>query len=414
MHAPTSQRLFTLTLLVALFSGAVSAQGVHEEPHATDPLEGRDDVHTDVTHGLGNEAIGSDLPVELGLFFDTVFEHVDRPSDDGFGLDVRTLGITVAGQMGDTWQGHATIVHADGEFELEEAAVTHTIADDSTLRVGRFFAEFGRQMHLHVHDLPTPERPRVLAEFLGDELGGTGVEFTRTLAHSNNSTWHASLGIFDELGVPERELVGSNGDLSIVERQTQRNADEFALAARLGHGSHGSQGALQWGVSARHVADFALTRESDGLTAAGLRSTVFGADATYESRAPDGSSPWALGAEYLVSSGDLSAQLDGGALTPFDDTVKGFYFWGERRLDSNNALGLLLGRHERPVPMTPEETEFGAYYAHQLNASARLRFAVSQHDSQGAPPVTRLMIQLTMFSGAHDHRSPGHGSGGHD
>lgn len=166
----------------------------------------------------------------------------------------------------------------------------------------------------------------------------------------------------------------------------------------------GERGVFQWGVSARHIADFAFEDEASGASAEGLSNTVFGLDLTYGTDSEDGLSGWTFGSEFLANTGDLSAEDDGaGGLSVLDDERYGFYLWAERRLSQQNHVGLLYSQFEHAEDDAPTDTEITAYWSHYFSEFSRLRIGASHLDSEDGNDSTRVLVQLTAFFGPHAH-----------
>ncbi|MCP3919891.1 MAG: hypothetical protein GY711_30545 [bacterium] len=344
----------------------------------------------------------------IGVVIDAIVDHLDTDvemADDGFDATVRSFEASINGRVDPDWWLYATVVYADEdeEIELEEAASHFTGFDsNTTLRFGRFFADFGKQMQAHVHDLPYPERPGVLAEYLGDELPGTGAQIDHWWVSGDASTLRASFGVFADL---ERGHEDDDAGTAVA-LDDRKDADELALSLRATQFMDvGETGVFQWGFSALHLADFAFEDEANGLTEDGLSNTVYGLDLTYGVDSEDGLSGWTFGGEYLIQSGDIGAETNGAAtaLEVLDDDVSGFYAWGERRFGAKSSAGILYGQLEHPEEGTPSDNEVTAYYTRNLSEYARLRFAVSQLDADDGGDETRLLIQLTTFAGPHAH-----------
>lgn len=342
----------------------------------------------------------------IGAVLDAFADWLDADGgEDGLDADVRSFEVTLNGRVDPSWWAYAVVVAADEEVEVEEAAAHYTGLDSrTTLRFGRFFADFGKQMQAHVHDLPYPDRPGVLAEYLGEELPGVGAQVDHWWPTGDASALRASFAVFADLethGHGEAEPEGA--EVALADR---KDADELALTARLTQFLDvGANGVLQWGLSARHLPEFAFVDEANALEAEGLANTVVGLDLTFGLDAEDGLSGWTFGGEYLVQTGDLSAEANGGltALDVLDDDVAGFYVWGERRFDQRHAAGLLFSQFEHPEADAPEDLEVTAYYTRNMTEFARLRFALSQLDSDEDGDATRALVQLTTYFGPHAH-----------
>ncbi len=128
-------------------------------------------------HGHGpshEEHDPSGAPIFISAAIDGWLEAVDDADDDGFDMRLRALEVTTHAQVDALTLAYVALVADEQDVSIEEAAVLRQLQKDTGLRVGRFFADFGRHMQMHQHELPFPQRPRVLKAFLGDELVGTG------------------------------------------------------------------------------------------------------------------------------------------------------------------------------------------------------------------------------------------------
>ena len=351
----------------------------------------------------------SDFNPAIGALIDGFGDYVgtDEEGEEGLDLYLRSFETTVNGRVDPNWWGYAVVVYADEEVELEEAAVTYEGFDgNTTVRFGRFFVDFGKQMQAHIHDLPYPDRPGVLAEFLGEELPGVGAQLDHWWTTGESSALRASFGVFGEFelgghGHEEEEA----GELE-TELPGRKDASELGLTARVTQFMDaGKTGVFQWGASARHIGGYALADDATATSIEGLSTTTFGIDATYGFDSDDGLSGWTFGAEGLLATGDLGAEADAvsGALTAFDDERSGYYVWAERRADIQNTYGVLLSSFEHLEADPTDETQVTAYYTRNLSEFARLRFAASHASIDQAEDSTRFMVQLTTFFGPHAH-----------
>ncbi|MFT5150277.1 MAG: hypothetical protein ACI841_000258, partial [Planctomycetota bacterium] len=285
----------------------------------------------------------------------TWLEAGDADEDDGLDFALRAFELsTNAWVDSDTW-AYAILIGDEEEFGLEEAAVHYQgLSDSSTLRAGRFFIDFGKQMQSHIHELPYPERPAVLRAYLGSELAGTGVQFDSWFPTGDHSTLRYSIGVFDSLSVEEHGHGREEEEPTSLSVAEYQQVDEVALTARVsGIHEHGEEDFFQWGLSARHVPEFgfeAETGETGELFARGLDNTVLGFDLTLGFADEGKEAGWIFGAEYLQFTGDLSADIGGTEASPtldvFDDDASGYYAWIERRWDEHESTGVLFSSHE--------------------------------------------------------------------
>ena len=311
----------------------------------------------------------------IGGVFDIVADHVDHDSGeetDGLDLRLRAFEVLTNAWIDPNAWAYAVIRGADEGIEVEEAAVHYVgFEGNTTLRAGRFFVDFGKQMQAHLDELNYPNRPAVLREYLGEELAGNGLQLDHWWATGDKSAVRASFGVFDSLlgghdhGHGE-EHGGEDEDHHEAEIHMPGRSDfgDLNLTLRLtGFHDVGESGVFQWGLSAREVPEFAFEYEDedsgDEFEAEGMANSVLGADLTYGVTDETGVAKWTFGAEALMFTGDIGAEFheDDGELEVIDDDVSGYYAWAEHGLDKSNAFGVLLSTFEHPEEDAPEDTE---------------------------------------------------------
>ena len=348
----------------------------------------------------------------IGLVVDLVGDWTDAPDAGDFDLDFRALELAASAWIDPTAWTYAVVVGNSDELGVEEAAIVYQGFDSNlSLKAGRFFADFGKQMQFHVHDLRTVDRPLVLGSYLGDELAGTGLQADHWVAVGDATIVRGSLGLFAELGGEVEEP--EDADPALELESQRRDADEFGLTARLtGFRDVGEHGVLQLGLSARHTPDFAFEYEPSGSSLSGLENTVLGFDATYGWTGETGIERWTLGLEALVQDGDIGALIDDNVLvgdpsddllSAIDDTVWGGFAFGDYAWTLNDSAGLELGWFERPEQGSPATTSYIAYYTRHLTELQRLRFSLGWVDEESGDDAVRVALQYTAFVGAHAH-----------
>lgn len=404
-----------------LFLSLPLSQDDHAGEHPLDehPL----DEHTLEEHPLAGHAhdlhAEPESPVQVGLVLDTEVRWIDadESDEDGLELNLRTLELGANGWLTpDAWLYGSLAVH-DGEVELEEAALHyHGLGDDSALRAGRFYLDFGRQMQRHVDELPYPDRPLVLRTYLGDEVAGNGLELAHTVRPSASSELRLSLSAFDSLAPDEDHGHGHEGeDEPEVSAPDRGDLDELSYGLRLTHLVETSDhAAFQWGLSARRVGAFGLGDEDADLAVEDLANTIYGADVGYGWREGAHGAGWSIGAEWLLASGDLAGEVvdDGGGpeLEIFDDEVQGHYLWIERLFDHDRAAGILWSVVEPLEDGADDARELVLYHTRHPAENLRLRFAVSHLEHADGDDELALVVQLTSFLGPHSHGTHGHAS----
>ena len=350
----------------------------------------------------------------IGVIVDTEATYLWSDDDDAEGIDfdLRVLEFTTNAWIDPTAWGYAVIVSDGEEIEAEEAALHYLgFGERTTVRAGEFFVDFGKQMQAHVHDLAYPARPLVLRRYLGDELGGTGMQVDHWFATGDESALRFSFGVFDSLaggghghghGEEEEE---EGPEVHVDERM---DAGDLSYTARVTQFMDvGENGVFQWGASARHVGGFGLEDDENGLEEEDLSNTVYGFDLTYGWTDETGTSGWTIGTEALFAEGDLGGEVvdpgGGPELEVFDDDVMGWYLWIEREMDRNNAAGVLYSVVEEIEHDTPETSEATVYWSRYLSEYLRFRVAVSHLDPDEGDSETEATIQLTGFLGPHAH-----------
>ena len=369
------------------------------------------------------DRFSSNFNPAIGVVFDLVGDYrnaSDGSDDDGFDLDLRVGEMTVASWIDPSLWAYGVIVYAGDEVSLEEAAMQYVGFEDSnaTLRGGRFFVDFGKQMQAHVHDLRTLERPAVLRTYLGDELAGDGVQFENWFATGDSTVVRYSLAVFGSLvgeGHGHGDEDGGDGEAEPFDGD-RKDLDELALTARLtGFSDVGDGGTFQAGLSARHLPDFGFEADGSGVAGGsveGLSNTVLGLDLTYGWQDETATKSWTVGGEALLYTGDIGGEIQDNALLgdPSDDTVDvvdddafGFYAFAEHGFNLNSALGVQWSWLELPDDGSPELSELELYYTRRLSEFQQLRFVVAGTDSDIDADSTRFAVQWTGFIGPHSH-----------
>jgi hypothetical protein len=323
----------------------------------------------------------------------------------GWDIQLRVLELGAQAWVDPTAWAYFIAV-SDGEsLNIEEAALHYKgLGDTHTLRVGKFFLDFGKQMQTHIHELRTLERPLVLREYLGDEVAGTGVQWDHWFSANDTTAVRFSLGAFSSLLPEHGEEEGHEAEAEVAGRKSIGNLNYSARVT--GFTDLGTNGTLQLGTSARFVPDFAFVDEEGGGEAGGLDNTVWGLDVTYGWKDETATKSFTAGLEFLVNSGDVGAELgaaSGDAPLVADGTRTGWLLFADHALDPNNSIGLQISMAELADADKTEAQEIEAYYTRYLSEFHRLRFSISTLDVDGADESFRAAVQYTFFVGAHGH-----------
>ena len=347
----------------------------------------------------------------ISFTVDTLAEHTwfDGATKDGFNLSLRRFDVLAAAWVDpDAWAYAAVAYHDGGELALEEAALEYVgLPGNHTLRVGRFFVDFGKQMQMHTEELRTVDRPLVLRTYLGEELGGEGVMWNHFTTVGEESLVRYSLGIFQSL-LPHAHAHGDTSSHVEADRllDDRSQADELNFTARLtGMRDVGERGTLQFGGSARWIPSFTY-RAVDGDTTyerKDLSNAVYGLDLTYGWVADSGIETWTLGGEWLLQDGDLNGHVHSGELEVLQDRIQGLYGFADYKWSLTSAAGVQYGLVQMPEAGKPRTAEYDAYYTHWFSEFLRLRFAVTYLDARAGEDSVRLALQLTGVVGPHSH-----------
>ena len=331
-----------------------------------------------------------------------------RSADDGLDTSLRTLEIGAQ-----TWVDPNAWAYFIGategeELAIEEAAILYTgFENNSMLRAGRFFIDFGKQMQVHVHELRTTERPLALRAFLGDEVKGDGIQWDHWTPVGDETVMRWSIGAFQNL-FPEEDAFFED---PAKEVQARKDAEDLGFTGRLtAFRDLTDNTTIQVGASARVIPDFTaeFVEPGTGFTgdiASGLSSEVYGADVSWAWNSQSGLESLTLGGEFLASAGD-NGFVGTGTGTPIvlDDTVTGWFAFAHWTTGLRNSFGLQYSQIELPDQTQTDVSETELYWTRRLSEFQRLRFAAIgvNHDDAASDSI-RFVIQYTASLGAHAH-----------
>jgi len=331
----------------------------------------------------------------------------------GWDMNLRSLEVMAQAWVDPTAWAYF-VANSDGEaLNVEEGAVHYTgLGGHSTIRAGKFFIDFGKQMQTHVHELRTIERPLALRVLLGEEVKGSGIEWDDWVAAGDSTAIRWSIGAFDNL-LPETAadfdptLAASP---SILDR---KSAGDMNFTARLtGFTDVGANGTLQFGGSARVIPSMQATFEPSGDQQLDLSNTVVGADLTYGWKSDTGVNAFTIGGEYLISTGDTGFSITdvGGDGDPTNDTIAvdsstlhGWFAFADYALDQNNSFGVQYSTVELPDGLQTSAYEADVYFTHNFSEFQRIRLDLTRYDPDDADASFRAAIQYSFIVGAHGH-----------
>ena len=343
---------------------------------------------------------------------DALADHQSGDLDEeGWALALRSAELSAKSWIDPKAWAYLVAVGEEDGVSFEEAAIHYKgLGDTHTIRAGRFFADFGKQMQAHVHDLRTIDRPLPLRAYLGSELGGDGVQWDSWTPMGDDGALRWSVGAFASLVAHEH---GAEEGALEVERHVAERKDfgDLNFTARAtAFKDVGEDATLQAGVSLLAIPDY--TAEAGSLAEVeGLDQTIVGFDLTLGFGA-DGGPKWTVGGEYLHASGDTVLGIDDGALLgdPADDTISvaseglgGWYAYVDWAYDAHNSVGLQYAQADvAGEGATADASELDLYWTRWFSEYHRFRIAVTQA-SQDDDDVLRFALQYTGFVGAHAH-----------
>ncbi len=301
------------------------------------------------------------------------------------------------------------VANSDGEaLNVEEGAVHYKgLGGHNTIRAGKFFIDFGKQMQTHVHELRTIERPLALRVLLGEEVKGNGVEWDDWIAAGDSTAIRWSLGRLRQPLPRDAGRLRPDGRSQPFGPRAQEAGDLNFTARLTGFTDVGEHGVLQIGSSARVIPSFQADYAPSGDQLTGLSNTVVGADITYGWKSDTGVNAFTLGGEYLLDTGDTGFSITnpGGAGTIASDgsTLSGWFAFADYALDQNNSFGIQYSQADLPDGASTSANEADIYYTRSFSEFQRIRLDLTRYDEDGSDPSFRAAIQYSFIVGAHGH-----------
>lgn len=352
----------------------------------------------------------------ISLMADVIADFVafDGPTNDGVDLNLRRVDVLLADWIDPSAYIWTTIAYEEEEIRLDEAAIEYVaLPGNHTVRAGRFFVDFGKQMQAHIEQIRTIDRPLVLRDYLGEELGAEGLQWDSWSSMGDETLMRYSVGAFTDISGGGHAHGGEIDEGTEIHVADRKGAEDFGFTGRLTALTEiGDYDSFQVGASVRLLPSFAFESEASELELAGQSNVVYGVDVTYGWVAADGIKSWTVGAEVLMFDGDLSAELDDNgtpgditddSLVVFNDQVFGSYAFVDRGWSQRDSAGLQFSTIEEPEVGTARVSELDVYYTRRLSEFLRLRFGATLRDVEGGEDSARLAIQLTGFIGPHGH-----------
>ena len=344
---------------------------------------------------------------------DTVAGYTDNQrSPDGLDAHLGVLEFVANAWVDPNAWAYFVAAASEDALNVEEAAVHYVgFGGHNTVRIGRFFVDFGKQMQTHTHELRTVDRPLVLRTYLGDEIKGDGLEWDNWTSLGDSTALRWSIGAFSSL-LPEAD---PNFDPTTTAAQNltdPKHAQDFNYTARAtGFTDCGTNGTFQLGASARAIPRYDFIYDPDpanvpAQSETNLQNVVYGLDATYGWVGDTGERRWTTGVELLENTGDNGANVDLNTQTlnkTFDKSVFGYLAWSDFMFDRYDSVGVQYSAAQLPDANQSNESEAEVYFTHNLSEFQRIRLVVSDFQSEANDDAFRVAVQYTAVLGAHGH-----------
>jgi hypothetical protein len=257
----------------------------------------------------------------------------------------------------------------EGYFTLKKLPFLDSAPAGLKLQVGRFHQDFGRFNMTHLHDLPQPNYPRSLTNFLGNDAyvqDGIGGQFFLP-SPSESSTLQANFALLDGGNIPIDPA--NNG-------ANQAGLGRVEWFGELTDSQNLDLGVSAWSEDADH--------------------SLYGLDATYKWK-PLAGGEWH---SFLLGGELFSAALDDPST---DDHPMGFYVWSQYQFTQNVYLGVRYDRAEEVVDSSLVTNTYGTYLTYYTTEFLRFRLGLEHADSDVSTLDGRntALIQMTMVFGSH-------------
>lgn len=347
----------------------------------------------------------------VGLVLDTLgtvtTDKASRGKQDRFWL--RAPELNLAAHIDPFGYGYAVFEGSEDEgMEVVEAAgVLNRLPANFSLKGGRMLADVTKFGQRHDHELPFVEKPGVLYDYIGGALQGTGLELHQWFGIADTVPIRWSVGAFNELAGHGHDLVhghhhhheDESGDLS------KRHLDNFSYGGRVtSYMDLDEKDSLQLGASAW------LAPEITNHEAAGnfdTRRTVGALDATFKWQDPSSQRAFYLGAEALLSHGQL-LHGEGAGMTEDTETSTGAYLWGEYLWNPYWSTGVILDRYQLKQNNDVAQQDYSAFVTWRISHFNWLRFQYRYNDlDRGEGSYGRdyheFIFQWSIVIGSHAH-----------
>ena len=213
-----------------------------------------------------------DFNMAIGGAVDTSFRYYNGPNKHADGraggddFQLRGAEAIFYGDIDPYFRGYVVMNAADdaadpnaeSKVTVEEAAIETTSLSHVKVKGGRFFVPFGKLSNIHDHDLPFVDRPRSLDRFVGGESLGDGVMVSALLPASN--FWQMNAGVFNKVGANYGQRNGVNLDAANPVTNRRSSAELTYFGKVLTSMDAGNDHTFELGISTLQVPDRKIRR----------------------------------------------------------------------------------------------------------------------------------------------------------
>jgi hypothetical protein len=302
-------------------------------------------------------------------------------------FDLRGVDISFTGDIDTVGRAYANIAYHDDDVELEEA---YLLADtllpfDTSLKLGKFRADYGLLNTIHAHALPQVDYPLIYREYLGHEgYIDTGLGISGHVPSLWTTPFEYSLQVFNG----NRHDHGNDGhEEDENEYGRLKDYDDLVYVARLKNTFSPRQNLeVQWGASG-------LTGKFDDSHAA--RFYYAGGDATLMWR------PFADDYKRIR----WQSEVIGARIRDHSrwEGSWGMYSFVDYQFLPAWLVGVRYDYAERPLQSSYHATEYSGYLTYDYTDNNRLRLQVKSSQRNRDKDTNEIFLQWIFTLGRHDH-----------
>ena len=270
-------------------------------------------------------------------------------------------------------------------FQVEEAYLTYLgLTKGLNINVGEKHVSFGRTNLLHNHSWLYTRQPLVISNFVAPEsLSGQGANFSYLFPTKSNLFAQLDLGVWangtegEESSLPD--IVAGPGANLTDRFETARLWTGYPISERDELELGGS-----WAGGKSNEDPLTLETDHVHLTGVDLSYRHFG----------EGDKRLLLRGEHFWRKGTTDSN---------GDTAKGYYLFGNYRMNKYNSVGLLYDWSEFPHATDLHESALSLIYTKQFSEQYYLRLQAIHGSRPDCGGFNELWLQWVWGVGPHTH-----------